>query len=163
METKELEWTFEQKAECFRKEIRDRFVEENEEWRKEEAIQTEAVLKKYPGYYDRPGHEHLREITDSFFWRVYQESVIELTPAHGARIVLPTGFAIYSDFVEMFDNTEVAWSTTSMGPEIVNGEARIVLSIMLVDYWDDEMSRKWKEERRLKEGDLARKLRSIVL
>lgn len=163
METPDVEWTFEQKAECFKKEIHARFTEENDAWKKENDLQKEAVLKKHPDYFDRPGHEHLKDNTDSFFWTIYQECVVEVTKLWGARIILPTGFAIYVDFVEMFEHTEVAWSTVSIQPGTVDGEARIVLSIMLIDYWDDERSRKWHEEKRVKEEILARKIRSIVI
>jgi hypothetical protein len=61
-------------------------------------------------------------------------------------ILLPTGFAVYPDFIAMFGKTSVGWSVPSVDARLVNGEARLFIHLILIDYWDDERHAKWLAE-----------------
>ena len=154
------EWTFEQKADSFRNEIRDRFIAENENWRKEEILQKEEVTMRDPGFLER--NPDLKEVKDSTLWEIYHKTKIEITKSNGISIILPKGYAITPDVIDMFSNTEVAWSEVDIEAKLIDDEARIVLSIMLVDSWDDEESWQWREEKRSREWHLLQKIRTIV-
>lgn len=160
MRNDDLEWTFADKADSFRNEIHKRFLEENEAWKKEDSLQLELAKRRSPDFIEV--HPEYAELRQSFLWQIYQGSVIEISMDDGIKITLPRGFAITADVLHMFDSTEVAWSTPFIEAEIVEGEPVIVISIMVVDYWDDEMSMKWAEEKRNKEAELFRRLRSIL-
>src|SRR5262249_32316312 len=62
------------------------------------------------------------------------------------RVVLRDGFAIFPDLIEMFGRASVVWTSPSVGAEVVAGEARLVIDLLLVDYWDDERAARGARE-----------------
>lgn len=138
------EWSTERVAEQFRNEIRERFARENASWlaaeRKgiaEVKAKCDAEGKPYPDWLEeRP----------SFLQEIYERLDIQIT-SNSVRVILPNGFAIHTDFVDMFGGTEVGWSYPSIAAVIVDGEPRVAIELILIDYWDDARHAKWDEER----------------
>lgn len=137
------EWTFEQKAESFRREINKRFVEENEAWKEIDQRELAEAKTKNPEYFKR--YPELDEERNSFTWNIYQKSKIQISIHYGIKIIIPNTH-VSSDIINMFDNTEVAWSKVFIEAKNIDNEAVIVLSVMIVDYWDDEKSEVWRNK-----------------
>lgn len=142
------EWSMERMAEQYRREVREAFEKENAAHRAEEAADLEKVKREKPEDFARLVKEapHYGDVRDSFFWEIYQGSTISIVN-NSVDIVLPCGFAIRPDFVEMFEGTSVAWSKVSIGAEIIQGEAHVVLHLILIDYWDDDRNAQWWAEK----------------
>ena len=79
---------------------------------------------------------------DGFFWDIYQRLDIQIEK-NSVRVILPRGFAIWTDFLEMFDDTSVGWSIPSIGAKIVDGEPHVTIDLFLVDYHDDARHAAW--------------------
>jgi hypothetical protein len=143
------EWPMERLAEQFRREVRERFEKENVAHRAEEEADIAKVMAD-PESATRiartPGLAETMTVRDSFYWDIYSSSTIEIIN-NSVRIVLPRGFAIFRDFVEMFEGTSVAWSKVDVTAEIVDGEPRVVLHLILIDYWDDDRAAQWWAEK----------------
>lgn len=139
------EWTEEQKADRFRAEIRERFEAENASWRAEEARDIERLKTEQPDYFAKQ-YSGFGQITDSFLWEIYTGTVIEISAETGVRIILPGRFSVGVDCIGMFEHTSVAWSRISVNAEIIDGVARVVLSLFFIDYWTDEREAAWRHE-----------------
>lgn len=160
------EWPTERVAEQYRLDVRQAFEKENAVHRAEEAADLEKVKREHPEDYARhmrdPSYARAMTVRDSMFWEIYQGSTIEIV-SNSVRIILPRGFVIFPDLVEMFEDTSVGWSRVGVGAEIVDGEARIVLSLCLIDYWDDDRAAQWwakKAEAPTTAEELLRKIKA---
>lgn len=146
MTTEQVEWTNEQVVAAFRAEVQARFEAENAAHRAEEARQCAELRKKYG---DVEFERLMGDISvrNSFFWDIY--SGVEFhAPNNLVKVVLPRGYGIYTKFVEMFDDTSVAWMYPVIGAEIADdGEAHVTIEVLLIDYWDDERAAEWKQKR----------------
>lgn len=143
------QWTDERVAEQFKLEVRQRFEEENARWRARETADLDR-LAKAPDWEDRmrnPNFAAGMAVRDSFFWDIYSSSTINYE-YNSVQVVLPNGFAIYADFVDMFGRTSVGWGTPSVGGKIIDGESYTVIDVLLVDYWDDKRAAAWPERQR---------------
>lgn len=133
-------WSTERVAEQFRLEVRQAFERENAAYRAEDAAEIER-LRTDPTFVDRlaqnPCCADAMTVRDSFFWEIYEGSNVRIA-SNSVRVVVPRQFAIYPDFVAMFDQTSVGWSRASVNAEIVDGEPRVVVELVLVDSWDDD-------------------------
>ena len=112
------EWTYDRKFEQFCLEVRQKFEAENAAWR------------------DDPD---LGGGSDSFFWGIYESCEITREHKSEVMVILPRSFAIYAEFVEMFNNTSVGWFTPQIRASLIDGAARLVVNVVLVDYMDDKM------------------------
>jgi hypothetical protein len=141
------EWSTERVAEQFRLEVRQAFERENAAYRAAEATEIEQV-KADPRHAANllaqdPSYAAAMIVHDSLFWEIYSGADIQIVN-NSVKVILPScGFAIYPDLIEMFDGTSVGWSKTGIGAKIVNGEARVVAELILVDYWDDDRAAAW--------------------
>jgi hypothetical protein len=142
-----VEWSNERLAEQFRLEVRRAFEAENAKHRAEEAAETEQLKRARGNEYEAflKQHPHYIDVQDSGFWRTYVASDIQID-RNSVKVVLPRGVSISPDFIEMFDGTSVAWSYAGVNAEIVNGEAHVVIKLILIDYWDDDRAAKWTAE-----------------
>ena len=138
-----VEWPMERVAEQFRADIKACFERENAKWLAEERV----AMTKIKADCDAKGKPHPDWMVerDSFYWEIYNASKIEITN-NSVRVLLPNMFAIYPDFVSMFGKTSVGWSIPSVSAVLVDGEARLVIELILIDYWDDERHAKWLAE-----------------
>jgi hypothetical protein len=138
------EWPMERVAEQFRLDVRAAFEKENAEWLAEER----AAMVKIKADCDAEGKPHPDWCVerDSFYWEIYSGSKIDVD-RNSVKVLLPTGFAVYPDFIAMFGGTAVGWSIPSVSAEIVDGEARVVIELILIDYWDDDRQAKWLAEK----------------
>ena len=144
-------WTDEEIVRQFRLEVQQRFAAENEAYlrREREGIfEIKASLDVKGMAYP----EWLVE-RDSLLWEIYSGSEIRIGPesSNAVTVVTPRGFALGSDFVEMFNGTSVGWSVPSLDTVIVDGESHVVVKITLIDTWDDDRHAAWtaQEERDL--------------
>ena len=153
------QWTTERVAAVYLDEVQARFEAENEKWLVEERRAHAECLAKYgeAEYKRLLGDIGIR---NSFYWDVYNECAIVID-RNTVKIVCPVGFALYGDFVEMFSGTSVAWSLPMIGVELVDGEPRVTIKIVLIDYWDDERAAEWQRERETPSKQ-AQHLRTIV-
>lgn len=139
------EWTTEQVAAQCRLDVQRAFETENAEYRAWEAAQL-AEIQARPGYADSlaasPQHVDAMAVRDSFMWEIYARSKIDITN-NSVTVILPTGFAIHTDLVEMFGADSVSWCTPSIGASIIDGEARVIIKLILIDYWDDDRAAEW--------------------
>lgn len=135
------EWSTERIVDQYRSEIQRAFEDENARWRAEETADLARALSEHPDSAALVGWE----IRDSFMWGIYASSTV-VGDRNSVRIVLPNGFAIFPDLIEMFNRASVVWSKACVGAEIVDGEAHVVVRVLLVDYWDDERAAKWLAE-----------------
>ena len=133
------QWSDEAVAEAFRTEIRARMEAHNAAYRAREAFELDTVLRDHPEKRGQPGYE----VRDSGAWAIYQASEIRID-RNAVTIVLPTFYAIGTDFVHLFDHTTVAWGRPTIGATIVDGEPRVTIEIILVATWTDEMDAKWR-------------------
>jgi len=136
-------------AEQFRLEVRQAFERENTAHRAEEAADLERA-KADPKYAEMaardPGFAEAMAVRDSMFWEIYSGADIQITN-NSVKVVLPRGYAIFADFVRMFEGTSVAWSYADVDAEIVDGEPHVVIKLILIDYWDDDRAAKWHAEK----------------
>jgi hypothetical protein len=139
------EWLTERVAEQFRLEVRQAFEHENATHRAEEAAEIEQV-KADPKYADMlardPSYAAVMTVRDSFFWEIYSDSDVQIVN-NSVKVILPRQFAIYPDFITMFEGTSVGWVKAAVGAEIVDGEPRVVIKLILIDYWDDDRAIAW--------------------
>lgn len=137
------EWSTARVAEQFRCEVQQAFERENAAFRAEEAADIEKVKRERAAEFEDlvKRAPHLAEARDSLFWEIYSGSDIQIEN-NAVKVVLPNGFAIYSDFIEMFEGTSVGWSYANVGAEIVEGEPRVIIELILIDYWDDDRAAK---------------------
>jgi hypothetical protein len=63
------------------------------------------------------------------------------------KIVLPRGNVMGLDTLAFFEDTDMAWSTPSILAEVIDGEPRVVIEIMLVVDWNDELQAKQEYEK----------------
>lgn len=138
-----VEWPMEKIAEQFRTDVRVRFERENAEWLREER----AGIAKVKADCDAKGEPHPDWIAErnSFYWEIYSSSEIKIEN-NSVDVLLPNGFAVYPDFIAMFGKTSVGWSIPSVSAILVDGEARLAIDLILIDYWDDERHAKWLTE-----------------
>ena len=138
------EWPMEKVAQQFRDDVKKRFERENNEWLTEER----AATVKIKADCDAKGEAYPDWLTperNSFYWEIYEASVITID-RNSVDVLLPQNFAVYPDFISMFSHTTVGWSIPSVDARIVDGEARLFIHLILIDYWDDERHAKWLAE-----------------
>jgi len=131
-------------AEQFRLDVRARFEAENAEWLAEER----TGIAKIKADCDAAGEAYPDWLTperNSFYWEIYSTSEIAIVN-NSVDVLLPTNFAVYPNFIAMFGKTSVGWSIPSVEAKIVDGEARLFVHLILIDYWDDERHAKWLKE-----------------
>jgi hypothetical protein len=143
------EWSMERVAEQFRLEVRQAFEKENAAFRAEEEADLER-LKADPEHAVRIARDsHLAEalaVRDSLFWDLYSNADVQVVN-NSVKVVLPRGIAVYPDFIEMFNGTSVGWGKAAVDAEIVDGEPRVVIELILIDYWDDDRAAAWLVEK----------------
>lgn len=151
------QWSDERVAEQFKLEVRERFEKENARWRARETADL-ARLSQAPDWEERmrdPSFAAGMAVRDSFFWDIYSSSTINYN-YNSVRIVLPSGFAIYSAFIDMFSGTSVGWGTPNIDAKISDdGQAFTVIDVLLVDYWDDVRAAEWPEQQRTRMKNLT--------
>jgi hypothetical protein len=139
------EWSAERVAEQFRLEVRQAFERENATYRAEEAADLKQVQAR-PEYAEMiardPSYAAAMAVHDSFFWEIYSSSDVQIVN-NAVKVILPRQFAIYPDFITMFEGTSVGWTKAAVDAEIVDGEPHVVLELILIDYWDDDRAAKW--------------------
>lgn len=131
-------------AEQFRLDVRAAFEAENAEWLAEER----AGIAKVKADLDAEGKPHPDWLVErnSFYWEIYNGSKIHIE-RNSVKVLLPIGFAVYPDFIAMFGGTAVGWANPSVTATIVDGKPRVVIELILIDYWDDERQAKWLAEK----------------
>lgn len=134
-------WTTERIAEQFRTDVLERFEHENAEWLAEENTSAINIKAEYDAK-GAPYPDWLTTDRNSFFWEIYTASEITIVN-NSVDILLPQGFAIYTDFIAMFDDTSTGWSRPSVEAKLVDGEARLSVHLILIDYWDDKRHAEW--------------------
>jgi hypothetical protein len=143
------EWPAERVAEQFRLEVRQAFERENATHRTEEAAEIEQV-KADPKYADMlardPSYAAALTVRDSFYWEIYSSSDVQIVN-NSVKVILPRQLAIYPDFITMFEGTSVGWTKAAVEAEVIDGEAHVVLELILIDYWDDDRAAKWLTEK----------------
>jgi len=139
-------------AEQFRLDVRQAFEKENADWRAEEEDGI-AKVKADPmnalKIENDPNFASAMTVRDSFYWEIYERSTIDVKN-NSVRVILPRGFAIYADFIRMFEETSVGWSKADVDAEIVDGTPRVVIKLILIDYWDADRAAKWLAEKALR-------------
>lgn len=150
-------WSNERIVEQYRAEIRAAFEAENRAWHDEEAADREKCEREDPVGWRRLVESGAAAPRDSFLWEIYAGSEIR-TDLNSVSVLLPTGFAIGVDLIEMFERSSVTWTKADVGAEIVDGEARVVVELLLVDYWDDERAAEWEQRQRSPLDDVLEKL-----
>lgn len=126
------QWTDAQVFEAFAKQVRARFEAENAAWRAQETAELGKILAT------RTERQDWMVVRDSFLWEVFEGC--EMTYSlNMAMITLPDEFAHFATTVKMFDDTSVAWAH----PRITAVGDRVVLEVLLVDYWSDEREAEW--------------------
>lgn len=150
------EWSTERMAEQFRREIAERFSRENAAWR----VEDDAEIAEVKAQFDAKGQPYpdwLLQHRPSFFTEIYERVDIRIE-SNCVQIVLPKGFALFPELIEMFDGTSVAWSKPHVDAILVDGEPRVTIELFLIDYWDDERHAKWLAERAQWKGTTAEDL-----
>ena len=150
------QWTDEEVARQFRLEVQQRFAAENEAYLRQERQEIAAIKAKL----DAEGSPHPEWFAerDSFLWEIYSDSEIQIEH-NVVMVIVPRGFAIYTDFVEMFADTSVGWTVPSVGAEIIAGVAHAVIKLILIDYWDDTRHAAWLAEEEQIRDDAARRVK----
>ncbi len=138
-----VEWPMERVAQQFRDDVKKRFERENAEWLAEERAATEKIKAECDAK-SEPYPDWMTE-RNSFYWEIYERCIITIE-SNSVDVLLPNGFAVYPDFIEMFGKTSVGWSVPSVDARLVDGEARLFIHLILIDYWDDERHAKWLAE-----------------
>lgn len=141
-------WTTQRISDHWRAEIRARFEAQNAAFRaKDEA----GIARLSAGQRaERVAIPHLA-VGDSSIWEIYQATDVSVDDSR-ARVVLPIGcgpvigWTPTIDVLSMFDGARVSWSRAFVSAEVVYGAPRVVLTIFLVDYWDDELDRGRQQE-----------------
>ena len=135
----EQQWSDEAVAQSFRDEIQQRFERHNADYHERDAAELEAVLKDRPDLRGQPGFT----VRDSMAWEVYLRSTIQID-RNSVVIILPTGLAVGSDIIYMFDHTAMAWTRPTIGATSVDGEVHPTIEILLVATWTDDMDKDWR-------------------
>jgi hypothetical protein len=145
-------WTDQEIRNLFLDEVNERFEAENRAHRKE-TEEDEIRARAYsPHEYDELAARGIVGIvSDSPLWELYKATQIIFD--NGVRIILPpteyadgVPIARTPSFIRMFENTEAAWSGLWIEAELVDDIPRIVLSLCLVDSWDDARSSAWRKD-----------------
>ncbi len=140
------EWSMDKVAEQFRLEIRERFEAINFKYRGDRNQEIAEFTLEHPKeaaeWHADPDMTHMMQIDNSPEWQMYQNTNIEIVN-NSVTIILPDQFGISSDNIGIFEGTSVAWSLVRAFPVLVNGEPRISLDLILVDYWDDDKAAEW--------------------
>lgn len=138
-----MPWTTEEIAQQFRLEVQQRFAAENEMRMKLERAEVAEVKAKldaegtpYPDWLTE------RDEQGGFFWEIYCDTEIQIE-SNAVKIIMPQGFAIYTDFVALFGGTSVAWSLPSIKAVTLDGEPRVCIELILIDFWDDDRHAAW--------------------
>lgn len=142
------EWSYDRKFEQFKKEVRGRFVRENEFWRDVHDNDIRLARQKDPTF-DENCRQHgiSLEYDGCMEWDFYTGS--EIIHDHGMiRIVLGGSYALRPEWINFFEDTSVAWSKVTIDAEMVNDKPRVVLHIMMIDYWTDEKEIEWHKTTR---------------
>lgn len=145
-----MEWTSDQIYECYLAEVRMRFEAENASYLELERLE----LARMPADDVAKLPEHMRAPKDSLFHEIYKATTIARENVNAVVITLPEcGWAIGSDLLRMFENTEVAWTYLHLKAvpywdDEGRPAARLVVEVMLVDYHDDERSHVWRARHR---------------
>jgi hypothetical protein len=149
-------WTTEHIAQQYRAEIRARFEAENATHRAREAADVERERRDRPDQWAKlvAIAPHYAEPSDSAHWRAYLSSDIQIN-MNSVRVMLPGDGEISVELIRMFDDTSVAWTEPTLGAEIVDGRARVTISLILVDHWDDERAAAWVREASGRPGTVA--------
>lgn len=129
-------WSTEKIVSQFRNEVHQVFVAENRRHLEEEAAEIAHTKIEHADYLAAHPETDLT-IRDSLFWEIYRRSMFHIDGNH-VKIVLPTGFGLYSELIEMFGTTSVGWTRPSISAETVDNESRVVIDLLLVDYWNDD-------------------------
>lgn len=136
------EWTTEQIAEQFKLEVRRRFQSENLSHLAEERADIAKAIEEFAAS-GQPRPDWLMTTAhDSALWMTYEKSSIQIE-VNSVRVILPGDWTIGLDFFDMFDGTEMAWSLPAIGAELVDGQPRVVIDLVLVDSWDDDRHKAW--------------------
>jgi hypothetical protein len=138
------EWSMDRVAEQYRRDVRRAFESENATWLAEERAGI-ADVKATCDAIGCPYPDWLGE-RDSFYWEIFTRAEIRIA-INSVQVILPDGFAIYPDFVSMFGGTSVGWTTPSVAAVMIDGEARVAIELILIDYWDDERHAEWLAEK----------------
>lgn len=137
------QWSTDAVVESFRSEIRARFEQHNAAYREEEARDLEEALAKRPDYRGQPGFE----VQDSPLWSMYQQCRIT-SEANSVAITLPAfSHSHFARILQMFDHTTAAWTKPIVSAVIgEDGEPRVLIEILLVATWDDELDADWRNK-----------------
>ena len=134
------EWTTKQIAEHYCRELAQAFEAENEEFLEEERIEVDRIRARCvvdgttmpPGLEPRP----------SFMWSIFGGTEIRCV-GNLISAVLPQGFAIFPDLIQMFDKPSVCWGRAQVTAIIVEHQPRVAIEVLLVDSWDDDRQAAW--------------------
>ena len=140
------EWSTDRKFQQFKTEVEARFVREREFWRDIFERETADARSKNPNFDAQCkawgiGVEFDPSL-DCLEWNLFEHSEILLEDGM-VKIILDSRYALRPEWCHMFEMTSVAWSGLLMSAQIRNGEPRIVLDMMMIDYWDDEREAEW--------------------
>ena len=143
------EWSDEEIQHAFLLEVRERFDAENARWRADEVRSLEEFKRDNPDDYARYAneHPHIVAVRDSFLWELYQGCEFRWPAVNAVEVVMPDGFGLsLRDLKDMFDNTEMGWGLASVEATIIDGRPRVVVSVVLVDGYDDDRHREWERD-----------------
>lgn len=87
----------------------------------------------------------MQTVQDSLLSEIWSASTVTLY-SNVAEVMLPTHYAITRDVIAMLDHTEACWGHAEINAILFDDEPRVLIRIVLVDYWNDEQSAKWKAE-----------------
>jgi hypothetical protein len=143
-----VNWTTEQIADRYRLELRRKFEMDNAAYHAEQAADTED-FKRERGVPARENfvreHPHYAEQRDSALWDLYTGLDLQIE-CNSVRAVLPANCSMFADLLEMFGSISVDWVKPCVDAEMINGEARLVVSLFLIDTWDDDRAAQWQAE-----------------
>lgn len=151
MDKNQRQWSDEEVQQQFYKDVRARFEAENAAYQAMDRHGIDKLLLDDPNFFER--NEWAKDafgIRNSFLWEILEGCQFSYH-FNRAEIVLPEGFAIGADVVNMFSNTAVAWGLPSISAKIIDGQPRLVIDVLLIDFWSDERQREWEEEQLGKE------------
>lgn len=137
------QWTDEQVFAQWMLEVRLRFLRENAQWHADGDRDLARMAADDVAALVSSGYDVNR---NSFFFEIY-EGIAFSHEANLARALLPRGFAIYSDLVAMFASSSVAWGFPCVLAVLVDGEPRLQIEVVLVEYWTDVRAKSWLHER----------------
>jgi hypothetical protein len=143
-----VSWTTEQIADQYRLELRRKFEMGNAAYHAEQAADAERFKQErgVPAWEDFiREHPHYAEQRDSGNWDLYTGIDLQIEN-NSVRAVLPANCNMFADLLEMFGNISVDWVKPCVVAEMVNGEARLIIELFLVDTWDDDRAVQWQAD-----------------